>query len=267
MKNILVLAHDDVGQEARIQAALDLARALDGHVTCLDVAMMLPPMTEFDAISVSAQAFGDELTREKANRARIEARLANEDVRWDWIDASGDIATELRRVAPLSDLIVVNRAIDDIATGDALAIASELIVKSDRPVFAVPAESIGVDPRGSAFVCWDGSPASEAALRAATPLLKLASNVTLVEVEDGSIRTPAAQAAMYLSRHDIAVTIEREQPADRKTGAVLLSKLRAERPAYAVMGGYGHSRMVQALFGGVTKSLLSESPVPLLLAR
>ena len=40
MKNILLLVHDDPGQEARVQAALDLTRALDGHLTCLDVAAM-----------------------------------------------------------------------------------------------------------------------------------------------------------------------------------------------------------------------------------
>lgn len=267
MKNILVLAHDDIGQEAHFQAALDLARALDGHVTCIDVAMIFPPANEADAIAISAVAYGEELTREKVNRERIEARLRNEDVRWDWIDASGDIATELRRVAPLADLIVVNRAIDDITAGGTLAIAGELIVKSDRPVLAVPAETMRMDTSGSALVLWDGSPASEAALRAAAPLLELASAVTLIEIDDGSVRMSAAQAAMYLSRHGIHVTIERDEAAGRKTGAVLLSRLQADPPAYAVMGGYGHSRMVQALFGGVTRTLLNESPVPLFLAR
>lgn len=37
MKNILLLVHDDDGQEVRLQAALDLVRALDGHLTCVDV--------------------------------------------------------------------------------------------------------------------------------------------------------------------------------------------------------------------------------------
>ncbi len=37
MKNILLLVHDDEGQEARLQAALDLVRTLDGHLVCLDV--------------------------------------------------------------------------------------------------------------------------------------------------------------------------------------------------------------------------------------
>ena len=37
MKNILLLVHDDHGQEARLQAALDITRAVEGHLTCIDV--------------------------------------------------------------------------------------------------------------------------------------------------------------------------------------------------------------------------------------
>src|SRR3989344_3652734 len=36
MKNILLLVHDDHGQEARLQAALDITRAVEGHLTCID---------------------------------------------------------------------------------------------------------------------------------------------------------------------------------------------------------------------------------------
>lgn len=35
MKNVLLLIHDDDGQEARLQVTLDLTRALDGHLTCV----------------------------------------------------------------------------------------------------------------------------------------------------------------------------------------------------------------------------------------
>jgi nucleotide-binding universal stress UspA family protein len=33
------------------------------------------------------------------------------------------------------------------------------------------------------------------------------------------------------------------------------------------MGGFGHSRVTEALFGGVTRKMLSASPVPLLIAH
>ena len=37
MKNVMVLVHDDDGQTARLQTALNLARALEGHLSCVDV--------------------------------------------------------------------------------------------------------------------------------------------------------------------------------------------------------------------------------------
>ena len=40
MKNILLLVHDDAGQEARFQAALDIGRAVEGHLSCLDVTVI-----------------------------------------------------------------------------------------------------------------------------------------------------------------------------------------------------------------------------------
>ena len=40
MKTILLLVHDDAGQEARFQAALDVARAVGGHLMCIDVSIM-----------------------------------------------------------------------------------------------------------------------------------------------------------------------------------------------------------------------------------
>ena len=49
MKNVLLLIHDDAGQEARLQAALDVTRALEGHLTCLDVAIV-PPVMGIDIV-------------------------------------------------------------------------------------------------------------------------------------------------------------------------------------------------------------------------
>jgi len=40
-----------------------------------------------------------------------------------------------------------------------------------------------------------------------------------------------------------------------------------EKASYIVMGGFGHRRFVEAIFGGVTREMLGESPVPLVLAH
>ena len=54
MKNVLLLVHDDAGQESRFQAALDITRAVEGHLTCLNVAIY--PMFVSDAYAISVEA-------------------------------------------------------------------------------------------------------------------------------------------------------------------------------------------------------------------
>ena len=116
-------------------------------------------------------------------------------------------------------------------------------------------------------MAWDGSDCSTAALQAAIPLLKRAREVIVIEIRDGSTKTPIEEAATYLSRHGIKPVIRQVQPYGAKPGLVLLDEVRSTHVAYLVMGGFGHLRFTEALFGGVTRMMLNESPVPLFLAH
>lgn len=51
MKNVLLLVHDDKEQEARLRVALDVTRALSGHLTCVDV--FTPPIIVSDYTGVA----------------------------------------------------------------------------------------------------------------------------------------------------------------------------------------------------------------------
>lgn len=267
MKNILLLVHDDLGQEARFQAALDVGRAVGGHLTCLDVTILptivAPGYTGDAGFSI---LLADEHTRESANRARLEARMAKEDVPWDWVDATGEPTSCLKAEAALADLIVINCQLDDFSLPDMRAVAGGLIVASRCPVLAVPQGHERLDP-DSAMIAWDGSSAAAAALRAAVPLLRCATNVVLVEIDDGSVALPAEAAASYLSRHGVHATIRRLPSGHRNAAEIITTEASSGNFGYVVMGGFGHSRFVEALFGGVTRALLTNSPVPVFLAH
>lgn len=146
-------------------------------------------------------------------------------------------------------------------------LAAGLVVKSGKPILAVPEQVTGFDAAGNALVAWDGSSEADAALCAAVPLLQLAGSVTIVEVEDGSVKGGAEEAAAYLSRHSIRAAIARAPTYGDDAGTVLLAKANSEKFDYLVMGGFGHSRFVEAMFGGVTRRLLTESQIPLFLAH
>lgn len=265
MKNILVLIHDDPGQEARLQAALDVTRAVEGHLTCLEVAIVAPLVGDDLGVSGGSLLLDMECENEASHRARLKPRLAAEDVPWDWVETVDYLEPALEHAATLADLIVVNRELDSLPRPDMRSIAASLVVESRKPVLAVPEGTQGFDAADVALVAWDGSREAAAALAAAVPLLKLAAKVVLLEVDDGSVSMPAEEAAAYLSRRDIHAEVERDTGGPVAT--LLLSRADSGAYAYLVMGAFGHSRMTEAIFGGVTRRMLKESPIPILMAH
>ena len=71
MKNVLLLVHDDVGQEARLQVALDLTRALDGHLSCVDVVELYYQNDGMHGGGGTNVLLADEQAREDVNRMRL----------------------------------------------------------------------------------------------------------------------------------------------------------------------------------------------------
>ena len=267
MKNVLLLIHDDAGEEARFQAALDLARALSGHLTCLDI-VETPVLigTDYTMADTAFALMADARDREAENRSRIKARLAAEDVPWDWKDATGDIARLLEVEAGLADVIVLNTVFAEPEPTNMRAIVSDVVMRAGKPILAVPQETRSLDMGGHVLIAWNGVPAIADTLRAVTPLLALAEGVTIVEIGK-IVGPPAEEAAAYLSRHGIHARIDRDVPLVWTVGDALLTACRERLPAYCVIGAYGHSRLREWLIGGVTRRMLAESPVPLLLGH
>lgn len=267
MKTILLMVHDDAGQEARLQAALDLTRALSGHLTCVSGTMM--PMVADDMVASGALAVlaAEETDRAEEIRARLTTRLEAEGLPFNWSEQVGELEFAVRDAARLCDVIVMNSHIGTRSDHAAALVTGDVVVDCARPVLAVPDDCKGVDFTGPALIAWDGSRASEAALRAAVPLLALAGRVVLFQIGEGADDLSAEQAAEYCSRHGIHAEIDRRPGTSAHADKILLAQAIAMRPAYVVMGGYGHARLAEAIFGGVTRTMLHECPVPLLLTH
>ncbi len=91
--------------------------------------------------------------------------------------------------------------------------------------------------------------------------------MTLFYVDDGSIRIPVEDAARYLSRYGIEPLVRREKVLMDRPGTVLLAEVTNDRADYVVMGGFSRARAIEEMFGGATQRMLTESPVPVLLAH
>ena len=265
MKNILLLVHDDDGQEARLQTALDLTRALEGHMSCIDVTML--PMMAADIHGGTAQAvlLEEERAREGENKAAVTDRLKNEDVSWDWTDVIGGMAQAVLDASTLADLIVLNRKLDAYSYPDMRDIASSIVMKARAPIVAVPEtqKSFGIE---RALIAWDGSESCAATMRACTGLLKLSTEVRIFTALEKSNGLEPTAAAQYLSRHGIHVTIETVERADNEPDQLISAHAESWKADYVMMGAYGKGRLREA-FGGVTKRMLGSSQMPLLLGH
>ena len=68
-------------------------------------------------------------------------------------------------------------------------------------------------------------------------------------------------------RNVLVLTVLQRSSGVDIPSTVILDELRETTASYLVMGGFGHSRMVEAMVGGVTRRMLRECPVPLFLAH
>jgi len=264
MQSLLLHIADDESLEARTQVALDLARAFDGHMTCLQAVPYEYGVPGDFYGSVVADLIPALREAAEKLRARCEQRLAPEDVGWSWIAEDGRALEHVLRLSSLNDLVVVGSR-EPLSKAPSL-LARDLVVRLKTPMLMVPEHVNGLNCAGTAVVAWNGSAEAAHALKASVPLLAKARAVVLASVRGdpaSGFDLPAVEGAEYLSRHGIACEII-EFPAEHGTVAQVLADAAVRREAaYLVMGAYGHSRLVETVLGGVTSELFAEPPLPI----
>lgn len=270
MKSVLLHIQDDGGLEARLQTALDIVRASEGHLTCLHVT----PINAYVAFDNFGGVFvmNDVLKKLEENetemKARMNARLTSEGVSWDYVQTTADPAQALVRHSYLSDVIVMSHPPGDKRKAIANALIGDVLMAARTPVLVVPDTATSLDANGAAAVAWNGSFEAAHAVRSALPLLQLASSVHIVSVpEDKEHEVPSLTASEYLSRHGVSSELHEKRAGAQPIEQVLTSTAKQLAAQYIVMGAYGHSRAHEYFFGGVTRNMLRDCPLPLLLIR
>ncbi|QIQ86691.1 universal stress protein [Erythrobacter sp.] len=271
MKSILLHIEGDSCMEARKQAALDIARTCDAHITCLQAVSyeVFAPGDFYGSALAAAMPRIKEAAEEL--RGEIEKDLENEGVSFEWRFMYGMADTRLLEQSALHDVILVGP--NDVGEEGRApsAMVGELVLKAPAPVFVIPKDTKRLDLSQPALVAWNGSSEACVALRAAVPLLKHASKVYLATVSEDSERErfdfPPTEGAKYLSRHGIASEIIEIPRGEAQISDTLFSAAQVRECGFMVMGAYGHSRLAEMLFGGVTRRSLSDPQMPILLAH
>lgn len=275
-----ILVHLDHSEPCAARAALAArwARAHESHLVGLVPTGLYDGVIPAHAIPTGASDF----IAESADYLRRRAETISRDFR-EGIAASGPMSYEVRladhptvdavvRHGRSSDLVVMGR--DDGAVANDIAVhqlAARVLVEVGRPVLLVPPAGHFDAVAKHVLVAWDGSRESAVALHAALPALRRAARVTLASWrrprdEDDVRHLLLPEMLQFLSRHGVQAKAEREV-AEIPVADALLSRVSELGADLLVMGGYGHSRLRELALGGVTRQVMAQAPVPVLMAH
>jgi nucleotide-binding universal stress UspA family protein len=258
MRSILVHADRSKAMPARLETALALAKATQGHLTFL-VDTPIGRYISMDPMGgsyVASDAMKQALADDDGQAARLRTQLHEAGLPYDVIRSEDEPVEALAVASRLADLVVVSRG-----TG----LAGEVALASRTPVLVLPDDKSLSVPVAKACVAWDGGNEVALALRGAIPLLAKCASVDVLTVREGpGGGSPASGAVEYLARHDIHAE-PHELVRKGSTEETLASAVMKRGGDLLIMGAYGRSRMREFLFGGVTRYFLEDCPRPALL--
>jgi nucleotide-binding universal stress UspA family protein len=275
IKDILTIL-DLAGNQPAAKYALEFGRIHDAHVTGLAVsfepvvpAFAAAPMpvdylqaAHDQAVAAAKEAKGqfDELARMAG--VNSESRLAE-------ILTGGPLDNVLLHCRP-TDLVVIGQSNPDTPEPMRELLIETVLFESGAPVLLVPYIGSKTFEPNNVLVGWDGSTTATRAIHAALPVLEKADKVTVLVIEKkpGTENgQPGAEVANYLARHNMDVTIEVVSNPQAGVADTVLNYVSDNGNDLVVMGGYGHSRMREFLFGGATREILEAMTVPVLMAH
>lgn len=168
--------------------------------------------------------------------------------------------------ARAADLLVVGASQSNPACSPLAADAGRLVVSAGRPVLVVPPGLADCD-FGCAVVAWKDTREARRALIDGLPLLRLTKRVVVVHVALEPDQAGLADVVGQLGRHGCPAEALTIRDSDDAVPALLMDTARDEGAGLIVSGAYGRSRQREWLLGGVTRELLTSSPVCCLMSH
>lgn len=257
--------------EQRVRLAAQLADTFNATLIGLS-AVAIRASLVVDGVLVTETTTADikELRAKLAdqgNRFRDIAGAIHRNVEWRPVL---DLPTQaLAREARIADLVVIGRQAGPGDVYNSLD-PGEAILKMGRPTLVVP-DGLSALRADHVVIGWKDTREARRVVRDAVPLLRQASRVTIAEIcesgEEGAAQERMDDVARYMNRHRISGGPRVILHRDGSDSALLIRLTRDEGADLLVAGAYGHSRLGEWLFGGVTRELLATSPICCLMSH
>ncbi len=271
-KDILFHAFSGDAGEAVQTAAFGLAKKQGAQITGISV-VNNTPISAF-AIPYMPTDLGDSYldgarSVAKSLQADIEEAGRKAEIRIEWRYVEGDIRGIVNLHSRYTDLVILSQGAGEfIPDGPPLNLPEDLILSTAKPILSVPWHGDFSNIGQNVLVAWNASAQSSRAVHDALPILTRADNVRVLTIgPEDSHHIPGAEITAHLTRHGANAEAEHVVKEGSSTGDTILNYARNMNADLIVCGGWGHSRMLETVMGGVTKHLLRHIHVPVLMSH
>ena len=263
--SVMVYVDPEQQAEGQVRVARDIADRFGAALIGVSAVAVEPPFVAEGVIIQETTA--DDLKRMKSALAdkeqwfRSVAGLPKERVEWR---CSVDYPTAfLVNEARSADLVVIRRTQQKMNQFHFVDPA-EAMIRMGRPALMVP-DHVPTLQADHILVGWKDTREARLAVRDALPFLARASQVTTVEIctsdEQDAARRRVRDVAKYLQLHGVKCQVDVRVHMAEPDAHQLVRVAKEEGADLIVTGGYGHSRLGEWMFGGMTRGLLNEAPV------
>jgi len=286
IKTILVPLDGSDSSRNALQTSIAMARDCDAHLNVVHVRANPKDAVPLLGEGMSGAVIEDIIVAaekeavERARRAReiFDEVCAAESVTWvdgpsatvgptaTWIEETGreDEIVALR--GRLADMIVVSRPTSESAVSATMTLNAAL-VETGRGVLVVPPSGATTFGKRVA-ISWNGSSEAARAVAASMGLIEGAEKVLILSINgDDAPSNVAAQLSDYLAWHGVSAEIETAPVSESQVGETVLKKSCDWNADLLIMGAYTHSRLRQLIFGGVTRHVLAEATLPVVMVH
>ncbi len=279
IRDIVIYLDQQTDLEADLKAAMRIAEEHEAHLTGLHVTVPFVPFPDaayagFPAEMISmAEAREEEAS--KAVRATFEAATKDARVSVAFREdesAAAFVSDTIAWHARRSDLMIVGQTDQDKDRVGGRRVVDEVILSAGRPVLVMPYAGAKSSFGKNVIIGWDGSREASRALSDALPLIAKDAHVHVLVVDperrpDVHGDIPGSDISRHLAHHGLKVTLMTEHTAGLDPANLILSRAVDLNADMLVMGAFAHSRIQQAIFGGVTRSILDQMTLPVLFSH
>jgi len=267
IRRILVHVDYDALPTARVKLAVSLAARFDATIIGFAAGTYVPIIITGGFVYNVAMVETDQRAIEQrlAERAREFRQVVGDCCPAEWRSTYASPTRGLADEACSADLIVVGGG--NKSSGLRQLDVGGLVLNAGRPVLIAAEGADAFDGR-RILIAWKDCREARRAVKDAMPFLLAAERVVIATIEeDTTTRSNTEDVVAYLAAHGIEADAIRRDPGVEGPPAQLLLEAKAMEADAIVAGGYGHSRLREWAFGGMTRSLLSATSVSLLMSN